>query len=241
MLFSDQVPTRADIHFSVGPFPVRIHPGFWVVSLLLAAGSGASLTSEFVAWVLATLISILAHELGHTVLQRHYGGRPSILLYSFGGLAFGNGADDRPWPQILISLAGPVAGFLLAAILLGLLYLGGQQPSWIDGTFTFEPFDSLFINVFLHYMLWINVWWGLLNLLPIYPLDGGQIARELGVMLLPPQWGIRGTLLVSLLVAAGVAGLAIINDNLYRATLFGLLAMDNYQTLLAYNHSRGSW
>ena len=92
-------------------------------------------------WVVAMLLCILLHELGHAVVMQAYGYRPSIVLYSFGGLAIphpGRYGVRRPgpWGEMLIAFAGPASGFILAAVLaLGLHYLGGYpvtifQSSW---------------------------------------------------------------------------------------------------------------
>ena len=65
--------------------------------------------------------------MGHAFLQRYYGGHPWITLYSFGGLASCNDCDRSPRSQILISLAGPVAGFLLAGLVIVVLRLTGHS------------------------------------------------------------------------------------------------------------------
>ena len=43
----------------------------------------------------------------------------------------------------------------------------------------YEPLQNATLNTAIWDMLWVNIYWGLVNLLPVYPLDGGQIAREL--------------------------------------------------------------
>ena len=83
-------------------------------------------------WVVAMLLCILLHELGHAVVMQAYGYRPSIVLYSFGGLAIPHSGRygvrrPGPWGDMLIAFAGPASGFILAAVLaLGLHYLGNS-------------------------------------------------------------------------------------------------------------------
>ena len=71
-------------------------------------------------------VSILVHELGHAFVQRYFGGRPWITLYGFGGLASCNDCDRSPRSQIIISLAGPLAGFLFAVVVMIGVWLAGH-------------------------------------------------------------------------------------------------------------------
>src|SRR5687768_2889887 len=128
MFLVEPPPTQADLHFRLFGIPVRVHPFFWLVTLLLSmSGQGTKLDPvDALIWVAVVFISILIHELGHAFLQRRYGGHPRITLYSLGGLASCDDCDRSPSRQILISLAGPVAGFLFAAVLLLATYFSGH-------------------------------------------------------------------------------------------------------------------
>ncbi|MBK6647729.1 MAG: hypothetical protein IPG44_18635 [Anaerolineales bacterium] len=64
-------PTRFDLQFSIAGIPVRVHPLFWVIALLLGSNSGHSLM--VVVWIIVVFISILIHELGHAFAFRRYG------------------------------------------------------------------------------------------------------------------------------------------------------------------------
>ncbi len=107
----------------------------------------------------------------------------------------------------------------------------------------FRPLDSSFANDLLLNLFYINILWGLLNLLPIYPLDGGQVARELFTLWMPPHRGIVASLWLSVIAAGGIAvyfaqsaggGLG----SWWPVLMFGLLAYSSFQTLQAYNGSR---
>src|SRR5215510_6526401 len=129
MLIGEPPPTQADLHFRIFGFPVRVHPYFWVVSLIMGMGglgSGKADPKEVLIWVIVVFVSILVHELGHTFTQRHFGGHPWITLYGMGGLASCNDCDRSPRSQIIISLAGPIAGFLLATVVILMLRVTGH-------------------------------------------------------------------------------------------------------------------
>jgi len=89
-------------------------------------------------------------------------------------------------------------------------------------------------------LLFINVLWGIVNLLPVYPLDGGQIAREV-LVAVNPRAGIQQSLMLSALTATALAvvGLALWKSP-FVTLLFGYLAYSSYMALQAYNR-RGPW
>jgi len=262
MLLGEPPPTQADLHFRLFGFPVRVHPFFWVVALLLGIGGGGPADPvKVLIWVAVVFVSILVHELGHAFLQRYYGGRPWITLYGFGGLASCNDCDRSPRSHIIILLAGPMAGFLLALALVATIRLAGHSVGLIlasnavildEGGLSwrwvrpfvlfaadFDNFSSSALNLAIEYALFINILWGLINLLPIYPLDGGQISREL-FTLGNPRRGIVLSLQLSVGAAVLVAayGLLALKD-IYIGLMFGFLAYGSYQALRAYqNHWR---
>jgi stage IV sporulation protein FB len=248
MFLGEPPPTQADLHFRLFGFPVRVHPFFWLVTLLLGLGGDVADPVNTLIWVAVVFVSVLVHELGHTFLQRYYGGDPRITLYSFGGLASCDDCDRSPRAQILISLAGPGAGFLLAGLVIVILAATGHLRGFEFSLFpvVWKPFDLEYLQQYrkfsprdtlILYLLLVNILWGVLNLLPIYPLDGGRIAREL-FTLNNARGGIIQSLQLSIGTAILMAVYALVNSNMYMCILFGLLAYGNYQTLQSY---RGSW
>jgi Zn-dependent protease len=199
-------------------------------------------------WVAVVFVSILVHELGHAFLQRYFGGHPWITLYSFGGLASCSDCDRSPRSQILILLAGPFAGFLLAGLVICVLiatgHFEGFKLNWIP--VEWRPYDIAYAmqnqklsprDVLIWDLLQVNILWGLVNLLPIYPLDGGQIAREL-FTLGNPRSGVVQSLQLSAGAAVLVAAYALLNGDFYLCIMFGLLAYGNFQALQMY---RNQW
>ena len=120
-----------DLQFTLFGLPVRIHPWFWLVALLLGINSQIDdmriWMLMLVAWVAALFISILVHELGHALpLAYVYGARTWIVLHGMGGLAlhqpYYSKKTPSAWGTIGYTIAGPFAGFALAAVVVvGLL------------------------------------------------------------------------------------------------------------------------
>jgi Zn-dependent protease len=248
VILAEPPPSQYDLHFALFGFPVRIHPMFWLSALLL--GYALQDPIRVAIWVVAMVLCILLHELGHSVVMQAYGYCPSIVLYSFGGLAIPHPGRNGirhpgPWGQMLISIAGPAAGFLLAAVLaLGLHYLGGYpvmvfEPTWRDVVpVVFVP--NGYLRVFLNLTFEITVNWGLLNLLPIYPLDGGQIAQQI-FALTHPQDAMRQSLILSVIVGGMMSVVAFVEwQSFFMAVLFLWLTYSNFTALQSFRGG-GRW
>ncbi len=250
MLLGEPPPTQADLNFRLLGIPVRVHPFFWVVAVLLGLSAGDF--RGLVIWIAALFVAILVHEFGHATAMRYYGLQPWITLYGMGGLASYNqsqGYGSRRLDsagQVIISAAGPGAGFLLGAtIIAGVVAAGYRVEFSLGGQFGFwirmEQVGPLELATFIRYVLFISIIWGMVNLLPVYPLDGGQIAREL-LLRMNPQEGIRQSLILSIFTASGLAILAFVKWNDWFVTfLFGYLAYTSYATLLAYSGRGRHW
>ena len=140
--------------------------------------------------------------------------------------------------QILISLAGPGAGFLFAALVIAIVLLTGGSvltsrllgfiPLPLDAT---VPFGGIIVAVLIPMLLWVNIFWGLINLAPVYPLDGGSVARNVWVQT-DPIAGVRKSLWLSV-IAGGIVALVglIFFRSFFIAILFAMLAFQSYQSL----------
>jgi stage IV sporulation protein FB len=161
--------TAWDLNWKMFGVPVRVSPFFWLISLLLWYDRNADFKLVLLA-IACVFVSILVHEYGHAFSQRHYGDRNNyIVLYHFGGLAVPSREEPGYWPKIYTLLWGPGAGFILG-IIFGALYF-----AIIYG---YLPVENLYLFAVIRIMFLINMIWGLVNLLPVFPLDGGQIMRE---------------------------------------------------------------
>jgi Zn-dependent protease len=236
--------TQFDLSWRMFGIRMRVHPMFWLIACVLGARYldppyGAL---YLLLWVACVFVSILVHELGHVLMGRIFGRDGEIVLYSFGGLAIGSYELPSRWQRIAVSFAGPFAGFCL----LGVVLLVGQYLPPREDHFLHGP-DKLWTVMDMLY--WMNLVWGLMNLLPIWPLDGGQISRELSVWV-SPRHGARVALGLSFLLAAVLAVhcLMVANNRIlipflpiggmYTAILFALLALESLLLLQQTGRSR---
>ena len=240
-LFSPQ-PTPYDLKFRLFGFPIRITPWFWVVAALLGANGKPQ---TMILWVAAVFLGILVHELGHAFAMRHYGFQPEITFHAMGGLTSYNPGYQinhrylSNWEHIIIDAAGPLAGFALFGVIAALLVYIGVNP--LGFLFDINNLDEQQINsivtflsgpvqIFLRLEMYICLFWGILNLMPVYPLDGGQIAREICTAL-NPRTGIATSFQISFIASLILAGIALIYNQWYMAAFFGMFAYSSWQAM----------
>jgi Zn-dependent protease len=218
--------SSASWQFRLFNFPVRVHISFLLFTILLGLSLGNIVYLIF--WVVIVFVSVLLHELGHAVISNHYGRAPQIELYSMGGLTISTRYSLLSYPQeILISFAGPLAGFLFGGLIFLLLRFVG-------------PIYNPYLNFIVYELLWVNIGWGILNLIPMIPLDGGHIMRDIYHWVKNP-YDER----VPLMISIGFGVLAtlyalIVMRSIYLALLAGWLTFNNYSSLRR-GYSSGSF
>lgn len=202
--------TPFTLRFRLGSIPVVVEPWFWIMAFAMGPNfRGPSI----VLWVLVVFVSILVHELGHAAASRAFGARASIRLHSFGGLTFPDRRLTRG-QDILMTLAGPGAGFALAAI--------AYAVQWQFPLLMLTPNTATVLTS----LLWVNVVWGIVNLFPVPPLDGGHVALALA----GPRHE-RKARMVAVAVSAAIVVLSLSSGQTFRAIMFGLLGYQNLQHL----------
>lgn len=212
--------TDYDLRFSLFGIPVRVHPLFWVASVVMGWVDGR--LDLVLVWLACVFVSILVHEMGHALAARSFGWSPEVVLYLFGGLAsFIPTQRYTAGRAIAVSAAGPAAGFLLYGCVLAFDAWRRVQGVELSELGAYALFDLEFINL----------WWGLVNLLPVLPLDGGQISRDLlGIF---RHDGLQLAVQLSVVVAGGVAAWCFMHEETYPALLFAVLCVNNIQMLQA--------
>ena len=185
---------------------------FWAVLFGLPAGDPLLVA----IWVVVVFVSVLVHELGHAAAFRHWGVGSRIVLHVMGGVTIPSGHLPTRWSRIAVSLAGPFTGVLLLG--LPALLLDGSWPAP-------DPWDDV-----LRLLVLVNLGYAVVNLLPVLPLDGGQVAREL-LDAATRGRGEAAARWLSIAVAAGAAVWAVTEDLLFGAVFALFFVVDNYRAL----------
>ena len=206
MLLQEPGHSPYDLRFQLLGFPVRIAWTFWLADVVFGYGLVQSLDQVLGAaslgvmpllllWTVCLFVSILIHELGHALAFRQNGIQASIVLYHFGGLAIptssfspdGGFVRLAPQQNIWISLAGPLAQIGSAAVVVAAVKAAGYRLTvfrWMPGPFYKIPgllegaeIDSAGLFALVTFYIFPSVLWAILNLVPVWPLDGGHIMR----------------------------------------------------------------
>lgn len=195
----------------IAGIPIRIEPVFFVIAALFGLSYADEAVSLVFVWVAVTLVSILVHELGHALVLKAFGQPSSIVLHGLGGVTISNRRLSKGR-----SVAVSVAGSLVALVVLWLPAQAldhstwwNEQDLWVRGAVTFTAFA--------------NLWWSVANLLPIRPLDGGNVVAEL--------FGVPASRRVSLVVAAAAGVVALRIGQQYAGLFALLLAFQSWQEI----------
>jgi stage IV sporulation protein FB len=235
MFLSEGDRTPLDWNFRLFGTPVRVSPWFWVLCIM---GGGSQI--RILSWAIAVFISILVHEFGHVFAMRRYGIPADILLYGFGGLAIPRNSKFQTWSErIVISFAGPLAGFIFAAVIALVAKSFGAvfDFRWfmyvlpgLEVTFpqlVIPDRTTLFIDSLFNNLMYVNLAWGFFNLFPIYPLDGGQIS--LAWLGRSGRQGRQNAYQISMIVAGLVAFGFVLNGTIFFALFMAVLAYQSFQ------------
>lgn len=235
--------TRLTIRFSLFRVPVSVHPSLWVMLLLLGGLLSARSAEDLLhllSFVLIAFLTLLLHEFGHALTGRALGGgRPSVMLAWLGGFCRNDEAKLSPRADVVMTAAGPLfsllpAGITLLILLLSSLSAGGSIESALSAAAETVLGHSLDASLLpesvrgaafaAEQSLQIPLWWALINLLPIYPLDGGQI-------LLHGTRNERSTRCVSFVTAMAASLVFLICGCWFFALLAGLMALRHGRAL----------
>ena len=209
------------MRFSLAGIPVRVDVSFWLIMGLFGLQRATVSTLGWVAaveWVVLVFLGILVHELGHAVAFRAFGRPPEVTLYAMGGLTSAPGRLS-PGRRLVATLAGPGVGFVVGGLVFAIVQLGLWDPR---GSVLQE---RIYID-----LLFINIGWGVLNLLPLFPLDGGQSLEAL-LELLKVKRAAQITSAVSLAIAVAAGVWAAQNNQVFLLLIVAFLGMTNLARL----------
>ncbi len=190
--------------FNLFGIPVRLHFTFVLLLVfLLFIGVGDRQSGAMTAlYVVALFASVLLHEVGHTLVAKHYGIRTlEIVMYPIGGVSRPE-RQPATRQELWIALAGPMVNFLIAGALIAWMY---AHQGFLAFRELAEPTDA---NLAERIALG-NLVLGVFNLLPAYPMDGGRILRSLLARYRPEEEATRMAASAgqSLAFLMGLAGL----------------------------------
>lgn len=195
-----------------GRIPISIHPIFWLLAALIGWLYSQHIVGMFI-WIGIIFVSVLVHEFGHALTAVGFKQRARIHLVALGGLTAYEGGKLKFWQQFLIVLNGPLFGFglfILASYLL---------------TFSWNPI----ITISLKWTQMANLFWTIANLLPVPPLDGGQLLR----IVFEGIWGVKGfraSFLTGSIIALLLALYFMVIDAFLLGAIFFLFAFQSFNT-----------
>jgi Zn-dependent protease len=190
-----------------------LHWSWFLVAVYEINGRARSYSS--IGWnvmeYLALFLIVMLHEFGHALACRQVGGNANrIVLWPLGGVAYVN-PPQRPGATLWSIAAGPLVNvaFLVVLWALGML---NRSTGWADAI----PNAHLFLR-----SLWvINLGLLIFNMLPIYPLDGGQILRSLLWFVVGRARSLMAATVIGFLGVAGLVALAFYLQSMW----FGFIA-----------------
>lgn len=196
--------------------PVRISLFFWITAALIGYLNSGTVGGTLV-WVGIIFVSILVHEFGHALTAKWFGQRPRIELVAFGGVTYPEGPSLSKGKEFLVVLNGPVFGLCLFAL----------------ATFMLPYVPAPYVPIVRAVQV-VNLFWTIVNLLPVLPLDGGQMMR----IILEGLFGQRGSKIAvcaSGVISFGISAFFFISGALIIGVLFFLFG---YQNIDAYRRMR---
>lgn len=180
------------LRFPLLGVPVSVH---WSFLIIAAFGVGVYRGWEIAAWTGGVFVAVLLHESGHAFTARAFGAAPvTITLFALGGAtSWGAPRVIGPGRRFIISAAGSAAGIAAGLGVIGLGRLGAL-----------DPLPDLAITV-LESFVWAGLVWGVLNWIPILPLDGGHMLQH-GLEMITPTKAAGIARVVSVIAGVIVAG-----------------------------------
>lgn len=212
--------------FRLFGFPITVRASFLILIAIFGVGGGSD-PVKLLLWVAIAFVSILLHELGHAFAGRAFGMPSEIEFHALGGVTKFGRTQLTPTRDLLISLAGPAVSISLGV---GLLFADGRLTLTAGSLADTAMGDAIFANL----------GWGLFNLSPVLPLDGGHALRA---FLRLVRWGDAELVarVVSLVTLAVMAVFSLLRGfELWNLLFLANFAFANGRALREHLANRGS-
>lgn len=201
-----------------GRIPITIQPLFWLIAFFI----GWMWTNELMGALLSIVIilgSVIFHELGHAITAILFGQKTRIELAAFGGFTYREGRKLKLWEEFLVVLNGPLAGFLLFLI----AYVVNQTMQITNPTLLLAVKLTLYANLF----------WTIINLVPVLPLDGGHLLS----IILEAIFGFKGVkiaIVAGIVIAVAISIFFFVVGLFLPGALFLILTFESFRSLRYY-------
>jgi Zn-dependent protease len=211
---------QGSIHlFRFAGIDLFLHWSWFLVAVIEIQSRTRSYSS--VTWnvleYLALFVIVMLHEFGHALACRQVGGRANqVVLWPLGGVAYVD-PPPRPGATLWSIAAGPLVNVALLPILHALV-LQGHSLGWAS---SIPDTYRLLLNI-----EWMNKWLLIFNILPIYPLDGGQILRSLLWFVLGRGRSLMIATIVGLIGVTGFIGFALWQGSLWLGAIAVFMLMN---------------
>lgn len=200
-----------------GRIPISIHPLFWATAFLLGWLWGQNLQGAFL-YFFVIFFSVLLHEFGHALTAVFFKQEAKIQLAIFGGFTYREGEKLKLWKEFIVVLNGPLTSLAISFV----SYL-------VLKNFTVNPI----VKSMLNFSYFVNLFWAIVNLIPVLPLDGGHL---LSIVLegIFGFKGIKAAIVIGVMIAAFIAIISFIARQFLLGALFLLLAFESFRSLKYY-------
>ncbi|MEZ6140687.1 MAG: hypothetical protein R3B84_08970 [Zavarzinella sp.] len=238
---SFQQPYRSpfELRWRMAGIEFRVTPTFWIIALLIAYFVIGRFHPALMAVDVACIfVSLVFGLLVRGLVYRSYGLRSVAVLQDLGSSVTPEAEPPFTIQRIVAALSTPAAAFALFM----LVRITNKEFNWARS----HPPYTVFAYIILYY---VNLVWGILSLLPVFPMSGGVVIKEILTKFSPIN-GLRATFILSFLIGAAYCVYCImvltnnmervmvtkdlpLPANLFAAFIFGFLA---YQNLMILNH-----
>ena len=172
--------------FNIRGITLRVHLTFPLILVWAAlqfglfAGLGTSGAIFGIFVTLLLFVIVVLHELGHSVVAQHYGiAVKDIVLLPIGGMAQMARIPEEPVQEFFIAIAGPLVNFVLAGLMVLANLAFGLGGSLANPLALLFGYGSISVASVFNYLFIANLFLGVFNLIPAFPMDGGRILRAL--------------------------------------------------------------
>ena len=172
--------------FSVWGIAIRMHITFPLILIWAAlrfgvfsgGGWGGALFGVIV--IILLFVIVIMHELGHSLAALRFGVPvKQIVLLPIGGVAQLSRIPEKPVQEFVIAIAGPLVNFGLAIVLALIGFIPGLSIDWSNLPALLEGAEGFSLASIFAYISVSNLFLGIFNLLPAFPMDGGRVLRAL--------------------------------------------------------------